>query len=251
MKGKHFFIFITLLLGTAREVRGQAPPAKTTGRETQVWLGYANQTWLTPKLGTWLDVGLRWTGLMGEWNTYLVRPGINYRLSRGVTATVGYALFGQRVPNPDRVPVRLEHRPWQQVTWVQNAGPVQVTQRYRTEQRFIHRTAGGELAEGYRFNHRLRYQLSGAVSLRDSTHKALVLTVGDEILMNAGKQITYNYFDQNRLFATLGYQLTETLNVQIGYMYAFSQLAAGNQFLHGHVWRLSLLHNVKLSTIED
>jgi hypothetical protein len=233
------------------EVRGQGQPTKTIDRETQVWLGYANQTWLTPKLGTWLDVGLRWTGLMGEWNTYLVRPGVSYRFSKGVTATLGYALFGQRVPNPDRVLVRLEHRPWQQVTWVQQAGPVQVTQRYRAEQRFIHRTAGGELAKGYRFNHRLRYQLSGAVSLRDTSRKALVLTVSDEILMNAGKQINYNYFDQNRVHASLGYQLTEALNVQAGYMYVFSQLAAGNQYLHGHVWRLSLLHNVKLSTPED
>ena len=249
MKGKHFFIFYMALLSTGWKVQGQ--PAKTTGRESQVWLGYANQTWITPRLGTWLDVGLRWTGLMGEWNTYLVRPGISYRLSKEVTATGGYALFGQRVPNPDRVPVRLEHRPWQQITWVQNAGPVQVTQRYRAEQRFIHRTAGGELAKGYRFNHRLRYQLSGAVSLRDSTRKALVLAVSDEILMNAGKQVTYNYFDQNRVHASLGYQLTETLNIQAGYMYTFSQLAAGNRFLHGHVWRLSLLHNVKLSTPED
>ena len=251
MKGKHFFIFSILLLAAGREMRGQGPPVKATGRESQVWLGYANQTWITPRLGTWLDVGLRWTGVMREWNTYLVRPGLNYRLSDKVTATAGYALFGQRVPNPDRVPVRLEHRPWQQITWVQNAGKVQVTQRYRAEQRFIHRTAGGELAKGYRFNHRLRYQLSGAVSLRDSTRKALVLTVSDEILMNAGKQVMYNYFDQNRVHASLGYQLTKTLNVQVGYMYAFSQLAAENQFLHGHVWRLSLLHNVKLSTPED
>ncbi len=251
MNGKHFFICLTILLGTGCKAQGQGPSAKTVGRESQAWLGYANQTWLTPKWGTWLDVGLRWTGPLDAWNTYLVRPGINYRLSKGVTATVGYALFGQRVPNPDRVPVRLEHRPWQQVTWVQNAGPVQVTQRYRTEQRFIHRTDGGELAKGYRFNHRLRYQLSGAVSLRDSTRKALVLTVGDEILVNAGRQVLYNYFDQNRVFAALGYQLTKTLNVQAGYMYTFSQLAAGNQFLHGHVWRLSLLHNVKINTVED
>ena len=75
--------------------------------------------------------------------------------------------------------------------------------------------------------------------------------MSDEILMNAGKQITYNYFDQNRVHASLGYQLTETLNMQAGYMYVFSQLAAGNRFLHGHVWRLSLLHNVKLSHPED
>ena len=251
MNGKHFFICLTILLGAVPKAQGQGPPAKTIGRESQVWIGYANQTWLTPKWGTWLDVGLRWTGPLDEWNTYLVRPGISYRLSKGVTATVGYALFGQRVPNPDRVPVRLEHRPWQQVTWVQNAGPVQVTHRYRAEQRFIHRTAGSELAKGYRFNHRLRYQLSGAVSLRDSSRKALVLTVTNEILMNAGKQITYNYFDQNRVHASLGYQLTKTLNVQAGYMYVFSQLAAGNQYLHGHVWRLSLLHNVKRSTPED
>ena len=216
-----------------------------------MWIGYANQTWLTPRIGTWFDVGLRWSGLMGEWNTYLVRPGLNYRLSDEVTATVGYALFGQRLPGAAPLTVRMEHRPWQQVNWVQNAGRVQVTQRYRAEQRFIHRTAGSELTKGYRFNHRLRYQLSGAISLRDSTRKALVLLVGDEILINAGRQVVYNHFDQNRVFVTLGYQLTKTFSLQAGYMYTFSQLALGNQFLHGHVWRLSLLHNVKLSNIED
>jgi len=207
MRGKHFFIFITLLaLNSNWEVKGQ--PARTTNRESQVWVGYANQTWLTPRVGTWLDVGLRWTGPGNEWNTYLIRPGFSYRLSEDATATAGYALFGQRVPNPDQRIVRLEHRPWQQINWVRNAGRVQIGQRYRAEQRFIHRTQNGELVKGYRFNHRLRYQLSAAVSLRDSTRKNLVLTLADEILVNAGKQITYNSFDQNRIFAGLGYQLT-------------------------------------------
>ncbi len=188
---------------------------------------------------------------MNQWSTYLVRPGVSYRLSKNVIATVGYALFGQRVPNPDRVPIRVEHRPWQQISWVQKAGRVQFTHRYRAEQRFIHRTDKGELVSGYRFNHRLRYQISAAVSLRDSTRKELTLVIGDEILVNAGKQVTYNYFDQNRVMVGLGYELSKALNVQVGYMYAFGQLPAGNQFLHSHVVRLSLLHNVKLSSMED
>ncbi|MFC5536772.1 DUF2490 domain-containing protein [Rhodocytophaga aerolata] len=38
----------------------------------------------------------------------------------------------------------------------------------------------------------------------------------DELHINAGKQITYNYFDQNGFSIGFGYQLSKTLHTQLG-----------------------------------
>ena len=54
--------------------------------------------------------------------------------------------------------------------------------------------------------------------------------VNDEVHVNFGKQIIYNYFDQNRFFLGFAYQTNKTDNLQFGYRNVFQQLAAGNKY---------------------
>jgi hypothetical protein len=61
-----------------------------------------------------------------------------------------------------------------------------------------------------------------------------------------GKQIVYNYFDQNRLFAGLAYNVNATANIQLGYMNVFQQLPAGNRYRSLHVARIFYFHNIDL-----
>jgi hypothetical protein len=51
----------------------------------------------------------------------------------------------------------------------------------------------------------------------------------NEIHINLGKEIVNNYFDQNRFFTGIKYQINKHDNIQLGYMNLFQQLPAGNK----------------------
>ena len=70
--------------------------------------------------------------------------------------------------------------------------------------------------------------------------------VNDEVHVNFGKQVIYNYFDQNRFFLGFKYQLTEHDNLQLGYMNVFQQLPAGNKYRSADVIRLFYFQNIDL-----
>jgi hypothetical protein len=64
--------------------------------------------------------------------------------------------------------------------------------------------------------------------------------------INFGKEIVYNYFDQNRLFLGFNYYLTKHNTLQFGYMNLFQQLSAGNKYKMIHTARVSFFHNLNL-----
>jgi hypothetical protein len=83
--------------------------------------------------------------------------------------------------------------------------------RYRVEARyFVNILDSGDIPKS-NFNFRLRYKIIAAIQIlnfkRNKVTKTLFLNIGDEILINAGKEIIYNMFDNNRLTAGLTYQI--------------------------------------------
>lgn len=220
---------------------------KKVNSHDQVWLGYLNQTRLSNKWGIWLDVHARRTDFLDRWSTLIFRPGVTYYINDHVRFTAGYALVGH-YPAAGLRTVRPEHRPWQQVLWTSRSKRLQTQQWIRLEERFNRNVVDDELVDGYNFNYRFRYLLNLMVPLnRDFIEpQTLFFAFNNEIHINAGKKITNNYFDQNRLFVGLGYQFNKSLNVQLGYMNQFQQLPAGNQFNNNHVVRLFVFHNLDL-----
>lgn len=223
-------------------------PSKVVNDHTQAWLGYLNQTRLSDKWGLWLDLHARRTDdFLDRWSTIIIRPGVTYYFSDHLRFTVGYA-FASHYPAIASQEVRPEHRPWQQILWTHRGKRLQTQQWVRLEERFLSKYANGEVQDGYGFNFRFRYLLNLMVPLNREfiEPKTLFFAFNDEIHINAGSQITYNYFDQNRLFLGLGYQFSKSLNAQLGYMNLFQQLPAGNQFNNNHVIRLFFFHNLDL-----
>ena len=75
---------------------------------------------------------------------------------------------------------------------------------------------------------------------------SLSFVLNDELHVNFGKEIVYNYFDQNRFFAGFSYQVNAHDNVQFGYMNVFQQLATGNRYRSIHAARVFYFHNLDL-----
>lgn len=218
---------------------------KQINKQSGVWLGYFNQTRLTDKWGIWLDLHARRTDFLDRWSTQIIRPGITYYANERLRFTAGYA-YARTFPTAGLHTVRPENRLWQQVLWTSRQKRLQTQQWIRLEERFNRKIANDQLLDGSNFNFRFRYLLNLMVPLnRDFLEpKTLFFAFNDEIHINAGKQITYNLFDQNRFFVGLGYQFTKGLNMQVGYMNQFQQLPSGNHFNSNNVLRIFVFHNL-------
>ena len=228
-------------------VLGQEASKEVTDRQ-QVWLGLFNQTRLSDKFSLWLDVHARRTDFLERWATTIVRPGLTYHISDHARFTVGYAYVSHWPVAENEETVRPEHRPWQQINWSGKSKRLHLNQWVRLEERFNRIIRNDELVDGHRFNFRARYMLALMVPLTaDAIAPGVPFVVlNDEVHLNFGKDIIYNYFDQNRLFGGIGYQFSKTLQAQLGYMQVFQQREAGNRFFDTRALRLFVFHNLDL-----
>ena len=177
----------------------------------------------------------------------MIRVGATYYIADNLRLTAGYT-YAETYPAQNQL-IRPEHRPWQQLWWTRRYGRFNTTQWVRTEQRFLRRLQGDRLTEGYGFNWRFRYNLLAQVPLwGEPTVRPGVLNavVQNEVFINAGRQITYNTFDQNRLFVGLSYPVSRSWLLQAGYMNQFIQTAAGNVYESNHTARLFVFHTLDL-----
>ncbi len=122
-------------------------------------------------------------------------------------------------------------------------------QYLRLEERFLKKIKDiDELAEGYNFNYRVRYNimLNFAFNKQPFAPKTISYVVNNETHLNFGKEIVYNTFDQNRFLVGFHYHTNATNFLQIGYMYFYQQLALGNHYRHIHAARISYFQNLDL-----
>ncbi len=209
------------------------------------WLGVFNQTRFTDKSGLWLDVHLRLNDdYLNEVHAVLGRAAYIYYITDKTRLDVGYAY--QNNPGHDGADDVIEHRPWQQIQWFEKKSWYSLMQWIRLEQRF--RKPGDEDLEFA--NHRARYNIAFTIPLtrKEVAPRTPFLFVNNEVFINFGKNIVNNYFDQNRFFIGGGYQFTDHLNVQLGYMNIFQQLPAGSQYVKTDAVRLFIFHSLDLRT---
>ncbi|MFK5878398.1 MAG: DUF2490 domain-containing protein [Flavobacteriaceae bacterium] len=138
----------------------------------------------------------------------LLRTGLNYHFSEKATVTAGYAYIPSYVyDSKQNSPEVEEHRIWQQFILTNKIGRVKFEHRYRIEQRWINQN----------YKNRLRYRLMLFVPLNKPVIEkgTLFLGVYDEIFMNTKE----SFFDRNRLYGALGYQINKDINIQIGMLH--------------------------------
>ena len=223
---------------------------KQTEVVQQTWLGFFNQTRFSNKWGTWTDIHLRTKeNLVSDFSQSIIRIGLTYYIKDDTKLTAGYAYISHYPADNHKNVTMPEHRPWQQLQWHTRSSKLRLMQWFRLEERFRRKILNDdELAEGYSFNFRLRYNFFSMFPLSKKSFqpKTLSFVVNDEVHVNFGKQIVYNYFDQNRFFAGFAYHVNKHDNLQFGYMNIFQQLSAGNKYRSIHVPRVFYFHNLDL-----
>lgn len=223
---------------------------KTSTSVQQIWSGYFNQTRLSDKWGLWLEGQLRTKeNFVKDLSTGIARVGLTYYIKDNTKLTAGYAYINHFPADAHPDVSQTEHRPWQQLQWHNRFPKLRMMQWVRLEERFRRKIKDNdELAEGYNFNYRLRYNmlLNFAFNKKPFAPKTLSYVVNNETHINFGKEIIFNTYDQNRFF--LGFHLHTSAHdfLQFGYMYLYQQLASGNKYRYIHAARIAYFQNLDL-----
>lgn len=216
--------------------------------QTQVngWLGTFNTVTLGKKTSLHLDVQARTTNKWQQWQTILMRPGLNFKLRTNITVSAGYALIHNRRILGNASGYFNEQRIWQQFMITQPLLGGNLAHRFRIEQRFIPKLvpgfAGGIFKSGYANAYRMRYFFRTLVPLKKEKKfsKGFFAAVQNEVFMNLGDKSAVNgqFFDQNRVYLAAGWRSDAKYDWEIGYM---------NQYVKGRNTSFSNSHIIQLA----
>lgn len=217
-----------------------------TAQETSGWLASFNTFRLNKNFSLHLDAQLRSTDDLEQVRTVLLRPGLNFQLAKGLTATAGYAFISNRALTGSPLSRMVtEHRIWQQLAYTLSAKPVILLQRLRFEERFVPRVVISNTdvtVDGRREAFRLRYMARGIFPFKPvkKFEKGLFAALQNEVFLNVGDRSAVNRktFDQNRLYGALGYRTSGKIDLEAGYMNQYTVNRTG--FSNNHIVQLAV-----------
>lgn len=205
LKINFLFVLALALMGTAQ--------AKTL-EDFQTWgniTAIGSLEIIDPTLKNfkyWLEGQGRFGLDTSDFSQGMLRTGLGYQLNKQSSIWLGYAW----IPTDDPFTSAAfdEHRIWQQYLWSDTFSFGTLTSRSRLEQRFL--PTGSQV--GWRFRQLLK--LSVAMPFAPD----FSLVASDEYFANINKT---NYgaddgFDQNRVFAGIGYNINKNIKTELGYM---------------------------------
>jgi hypothetical protein len=241
-------ILASLASGLAAQDTG-----RVTARHRNAWYNYFGNHPLGERWGLHLEGQWRREGAGQTWMQLLLRQGVDFHLNPNVTLTGGYGYI-RTYPYGDFPTLATfpEHRIWQQALVRHRLGAgVGMQHRYRLEQRNIGemRAAPGEAARrvGWRYENRFRYlvRTDFALTRRDDRPDWYIATY-NEMLINFGRNVAANVFDQNRAYAALGKALNRATRLEAGYMNQILQQRNGRVFEVNHTMMVSVQSTLRL-----
>jgi hypothetical protein len=229
----------------------QTVKTRTVTHQQLLWLRYTNRLELNPHWFLYTDLSERRLLFPDAQHQMLGRITAQYRWRENWAAGVGFA-YSRQSPNDPRAANKLvvpELRPHIEAVNRQPLGErVMLSQRYRLEYRFFKNVEDEELASGFNSYLRFRYKLEVNFWLRKKPNElgAVVWKLADEVMLNAGKEIVLNVFDQNRLSTSLQVQAFRNIAFELNYIRAFQQRNSGYDFFNRDIFRLAIHHQWKL-----
>ncbi|HSI91097.1 MAG TPA: DUF2490 domain-containing protein [Adhaeribacter sp.] len=247
MKRLSLFFFSLLL---SSQLFAQAPlPAETekTVQNHQNWFTYFGQFKLSENLGIHTDVQFRKDEKVQFTKQNLLRAGLIKYFNPNLNFTAGYAYINSQ--NVGLNDYATEHRIWEQLIYAHKPANLNMTHRFRLEQRFVERlfiSGDGSIKSNYDYGNRFRYFNRTIFDLTRNTEAQNVFYVAlqDEIFLNfASPDINKNTFDQNRFLVAFGVFHDKKTRLELGYM---------NQFINpykrantmNHIFHVSVLQTL-------
>lgn len=190
---------------------------------------------INTKWNAFAESQLRSLSFYNEFHYYEYKFGATYKISQNFSATAGVGSYNTyseggnfKLPSQNR-----ETRTWLQINMKNPLEFMTFEHRYRAEQRFT--------SNGYK--NRFRYRLGATIPLNEKKVKPKVfyLLAWNEIFFTDNEP----FFERNRFFIGCGYEFSEKVAIQTGYIHQFDYKIndeTGRDFLN-----IALLYSIDLS----
>lgn len=235
----------------SRGLSAQAP-ARQYAVGQNAWYMYFGDHKVSDHWGVHLEAQWRRSGWGEGPQQLLLRTGLNYHFSPQVFATIGYC-FVETYPYGE-FPVKAtfpENRLWEQLQIKTQTGRFEWVNRLRLEQRFSQLPVLDNTTSAYEpgdavYTNRMRIlnRVSVPFSGKSIEDKSMYATMYDEVMVNFGKNVGANTFDQNRLYFALGYRIPKVGRLEAGYMYHTIFKADGVRVEQNHTLQVGLFSNI-------
>ena len=225
-----------------------AQEKKNIDNQSLLWTRYYNQ----------LELNTRWS-IHSEFdnriflspivqNLFVLRVQGRYKVLEQIELGAGFSYFSVATQDPDIDSTfnKPEYRIQQDATLKQNLGKINLNQRFQIEERFFQNFDKERLISGSTFFWRFRYRIQGDYNFWQKKKQFLKAIISDEIMINSGKKVINNTFDQNRIYAGLQYGINSSLALELGYMNSFQQRSTVADYFNRNIIRLSIHHKLKI-----
>lgn len=221
-----------------------APDEQLVARDTGVWFGLYTTYWLSDKWGYYGEYHLRRSNFLDHMSKLYLRLGANYRPSSGLRLTLGVVnryTWTDHPEDPTEEAYVPEFRFWEQALFIEKYFGLKFYHQLRVEQRWRRSTSMEDPT--YYYYNRFRYKFLAYVPIFGDflNRNSFFLCLYNEIFMQQGEKIQFNYYEDNRAYVGFGYGITDDIQLHFGYMKSFGQLDAFT-FRDHDIFRLSLYH---------
>ncbi len=214
----------------------------------QQWIQYFNQLTLTKNLTLFSDFSIRRLGNINEWTQFTHRSGLGYQITSSFKGITGIAYF----PFYTKYKLsRIEIRPYQEFNTTRKFRKVSVQHRLRIEERYFWIISEEVCNFNFRFRYRFLFSIPVFKISEMKPYRNLLLNIGDELLINAGKEIKYNTFDNNRFLIGLTYQFNKDISISTIYIDQFGKKNSPETFDHSDIFSIGITHKIKKSSIPE
>jgi len=246
------FLLSDLSYGQFMETQadGTSLPEKEYNRQSGLWIGMYTKYKIGEKLFYYGEYHMRRRDqLVQNMAQIYLRFGLSYLVNEKFEVTGGIVTPFYWAPedlysSQEQIDkVVNQFRFWQQFLFIQSMGRVKIYHQIRTEQRWKRDYLVGS---PFKLTHRMRYKITTYIPLNKPKlqDKTLFFSGYNEIFIQAGKPVLYNYFEDNRLFLGLGYVINEKFQLQAGYMKSIQQRERGFDLNNRDIIRFSVYHNL-------
>lgn len=220
---------------------------RETFTNTNAWLVFNADVAISERWAILFDASARRSGTFDEPMANFVRGALAYELTDHVRIAAG-ANWSRTYPYGE-LPVAYpttEHRFWEQVQFGHSVGRLDLTHRYRLEQRFRARRNDPEVdqVDYWERSGRFRYQLKGTLPLSgdDIEPGEAYLSAANEIFIGFGRNVQYNIFDQNRATFSVGYRMTRNWRAEAAFLEHVIFKANGTDVERNHTFTFTLAY---------
>lgn len=209
---------------------------KNITHNTQSWISINSNIFIDKHWFIMADAHVRENGFFASNSFIFGRVGIGYQVDNNLSVVLGYGNLLSTPTTPGWSTKADEQRIFQQVQLNSSYKKVKILQRIRNEQRWQNIIVNDVKTGKNKFTNRVRYLLSFTVPVFKN-HKLPQLVISDECMLQFGKDVVYNTFDQNRVFIGIKQKISNNLSFDAGYMSVFQQ-KNGSSYNQNDTYRL-------------